>query len=164
MGLPVREVALAANANRAVPDYFATGTWAARVTVATLANAMDVGNPSNAERLLDLHPNFTELRGIARANSVEDEEIARTIKEEAAAGGEVFDPHTATAVFVRKSLKTPHWIVVATAHPAKFESIVEPLVGRSLEVPPCLADLLERPARFEEIDPTFESLAASLRA
>jgi threonine synthase len=163
MGLPVREVALAANANRAVPDYFDSGAWASRATVATLANAMDVGNPSNAERLLDLHPDVAELRRIARASSVTDEEIARTIKEEAAGAREVFDPHTAAAVFVRRSLKTPHWVVVATAHPAKFESTVEPLVGHSLDVPACLADLLERPAHFAEIDPTFDALAASLR-
>ena len=164
MGLPVREVALAANANRAVPDYFASGSGAARATVAPVANAMDVGDPSNAERLLDLHPDFEELRGIARSSSVTDEEIARTISEEASGAGEVFDPHTATAVFVRRSLKTPHWVVVATAHPAKFESVVEPLVGRPLDVPACLTGLLERPARFEEIEPTFDSLAASLHA
>ncbi|HJQ32433.1 MAG TPA: threonine synthase [Pyrinomonadaceae bacterium] len=177
MGLPVREIALASNENRAVPEYFATGAWAARATVPTLANAMDVGNPSNAERLFDLHTDFGELRRIARAYSVTDEEIARTIREEADAG-EVFDPHTATAVFVRRSLKTPregsqtpdegsqnsHWVVVSTAHPAKFESTVEPLIGRALEVPACLAELLERPARLQQIDPTFDSLAAALPA
>jgi threonine synthase len=163
MGLPVREAALAANSNRAVPEYFASGAWAARTTVATLANAMDVGNPSNAERLFDLHPDITELRRIARAFSVNDEEIARTIKD-AAENGEVWDPHTATAVLMRKSLPSPHWIVVATAHPAKFESVVEPLIGRPLDVPPCLASLLKRPARFDEIEPTFDSLAASLSA
>jgi len=163
MGLPVREVALASNANRAVADYFASGSWAARTTVATLANAMDVGDPSNAERLLDLHPDVDELRSIARAFSAADEEIARTIRD-AADSGEVWDPHTATAVLARKSLPSPHWILVATAHPAKFESVVEPLVGRPLDVPPCLAALLDRPARFDEIAPTFDSLAASLRA
>jgi threonine synthase len=164
MNLPVREIALAANANRAVPDYFANGSWAARPTIATLANAMDVGNPSNAERLFDLHPDITELRRIARAFSINDEEIAHTIKDAAADTGEVWDPHTATAVFVRERLTSPHWVIVATAHPAKFESIVEPLVGRPLDVPPCLATLLERPARFEEIEPTFAALAASLSA
>jgi threonine synthase len=163
-GPPVREIALAANANRAVPDYFASGTWAARPTVATLANAMDVGNPSNAERLLDLHRDVEELRRIARARSVNDEEIEHTIKEEFAESGEVFDPHTATAVLVRKRLHSPHWVVVATAHPAKFESVVEPLVGQPLDVPSCLANLLERPSRFDEIEPTFDSLAASVRA
>jgi threonine synthase len=125
---------------------------------------MDVGNPSNAERLFDLYGDVEELRRIARAFSVNDEEIERTIKKEFAESGEVFDPHTATAIFARKTLASPHWVVVATAHPAKFESVVEPLVGRHLDVPSCLANLLERPTRFEEIEPTFDSLAASLRA
>jgi threonine synthase len=125
---------------------------------------MDVGNPSNAERLLDLHRDVEELRRIARACSASDEEIEHTIKEEFAESGEVFDPHTATAIFVRRTLASSHWVVVATAHPAKFESVVEPLVGRHLDVPSCLANLLEHPSRFEEIEPTFDSLAASLRA
>jgi threonine synthase len=125
---------------------------------------MDVGDPSNAERLLDLHPDFEELKSIARAFSADDEEIARTIKEEADDTGEVFDPHTATAVYARRRLRSPHWVVVATAHPAKFESVVEPLIGRPLDVPPCMATLFERPAHFDEIDPTFDSLAAALRA
>ena len=164
MGLPVREIALAANANRAVPDYFDSGSWAARPTVATLANAMDVGNPSNAERLLDLHPDFNELRHIARAFSVNDEEIERTIRDAAAANTpEVWDPHTATAVLVRARLGSPHWVVVATAHPAKFESIVEPLIGRTVEVPACLGELLDRPARSEKLEPSFDALAAALR-
>jgi len=61
-------------------------------------------------------------------------------------------------VHVRELLKTPHWIVVATAHPAKFETVVEPLVGRTLEIPPALRELLERPSRFTEIDATLEAL------
>ncbi|HWS85606.1 MAG TPA: threonine synthase [Pyrinomonadaceae bacterium] len=157
-GLPVREVALATNANRAVPDYFGSGAWAARATVRTLANAMDVGNPSNVERLLDLHPDFDELKSFARAFTVSDEEIERVIKEEAAARGRVFDPHTAAAVRVRALLATPHWVVVATAHPAKFESIVEPLVGREVETPPALAALLDKESACEEIEPSLESL------
>jgi threonine synthase len=163
MGLPIREIALAANANRAVPDYFDSGNWAARPTVETLANAMDVGNPSNAERLFDLHPDVGELRLIARASSITDEEIERTIRDAATRSSEVWDPHTATAVLTRARLGSPHWVVVSTAHPAKFESVVEPLVGRAVEVPPCLAELLDRPATFEEIDPTFDALAAALR-
>lgn len=164
MGLPVREMALAANANRAVPDFFDSGRWAARPTVATLANAMDVGNPSNAERLFDLHPDFEELQGIARAFSVTDVEIEKTIRGAAAASPpEVWDPHTATAVLARSRIESPHWVVVGTAHPAKFESVVEPLVGRRVEVPACLVELLERPQQYQEMEPTFDALAAVLR-
>ncbi|HEV2861907.1 MAG TPA: threonine synthase [Pyrinomonadaceae bacterium] len=160
MGLPVREFALATNANRAVPSYFETGEWAPRPTRPTLANAMDVGDPSNMERLLDLHPDFEELKRVARAFSVGDDEIARTIK---AAASDPVCPHTATAVHARARVETPHWVVVATAHPAKFESVVEPLVGREVEPPPSLAELFGRPSRFEELDPAFEALAAALK-
>lgn len=160
-GLPVREIALATNANRAVPDYLDSGAWAAHPTVRTLANAMDVGNPSNIERLLHLHPDFEELRSFTRAFTVSDAEIERTIADEFAAHGRVFDPHTAAAVRVRTLLATPHWVIVATAHPAKFESIVEPLLGREVDTPPALAALLDKESACEEIDPSLESLIAA---
>ena len=163
MGLPVREIILATNANSAVPDYFASGLWETHPTIPTLANAMDVGNPSNIERLLHLHPEVSELRGIAQAFSVSDEGIASTIARGETSWGQVWCPHTATAVHVRESLETSHWIIVATAHPAKFESVVEPLIGHPLEVPRSLARLLERPSHFEEIDPEFEALAEALQ-
>jgi threonine synthase len=160
-GLPVREVALATNANRAVPDYFTSGAWAARPTVRTLANAMDVGNPSNMERLLNLHADFVKLKGFACAFTVSDEEIEQTIREESRLRGRVHDPHTAAAVRVRALLASPHWIVVATAHPAKFESIVEPLVGREVETPPALAELLDKESACEEIEPSLEALVTA---
>ncbi len=161
-GLPVRELVLAANANRAVPEYFAAGVYRPRPTIATLANAMDVGDPSNMERLLDLFPSVTELRRGAQSFSVSDEEIARTIKLSHAHAQKIWCPHTATAVCVRARLTSPHWIVVATAHPAKFESVVEPLVGETLDVPPALAALLAKPARVTEIEPEFAALAEAL--
>jgi threonine synthase len=157
-GLPVREIALATNATRAVPDYFTSGAWGARPTVRTLANAMDVGDPSNAERLLHLHTDFDELRSFARAFAVSDGEIVRVISDEFARRGRVFDPHTAAAVRARSLVASPHWVVVATAHPAKFESVVEPLVGREVETPPALAALLDQESACVEIDPTLESL------
>lgn len=162
MGLPVREIVLATNANHAIPDYFDSGSWQAHPTVHTIANAMDVGNPSNMERLLNLHPDISELRRIARAFSVDDEEIAATISTSCGSTGRVWDPHTAAAVYVRDQLPGSHWVIVATAHPAKFESVVEPLIGRVLETPPSLTELLARPSKFEEIDPELEALVAAL--
>ncbi|HEX8720203.1 MAG TPA: threonine synthase [Pyrinomonadaceae bacterium] len=160
-GLPVREVVLATNANRSVPDYFETGAWSPRPTVRTLASAMDVGAPSNMERLLSLHPDAGELRSFARALAVSDEEIARTIRDEAARGGRVYDPHTAAAVRARSLLASPHWVVVATAHPAKFEAVVEPLVGREVETPPALSGLADAGAACEEIEPSLAALSAA---
>jgi threonine synthase len=163
MGLPIREIALATNANRAVPDYFSNGTWQARTTVRTLANAMDVGDPSNMERLLNLYPDVSELRRSAKAFTVGDDEIARTIAVDASRRGRVWDPHTAAAVYVRERLASPHWIIVATAHPAKFESVVEPLVRKTVDMPPALAALLHKPSAFEEIEPSLAALADALR-
>jgi len=163
MGLPLREIILATNANGAIAEYFASGSWKPQPTIATLANAMDVGNPSNMERLLDLHPEITELRKCAQSFSVSDEEIADTIASDYSWSGRIWCPHTATAVQVRRRLSSPHWIIVATAHPAKFDSVVEPLIGKSLEMPSSLAQLLEAPSRCEEIDPEFEALKEALQ-
>ncbi len=163
MGPPVRQIILATNANYAVPNYFASGSWEPHQNIPTLANAMDVGNPSNMERLLHLHPEVSELRRIAQAFSVSDEEIASTIARGGTRWQQTWCPHTATAVHVRESLVAPHWIIVATAHPAKFESVVEPLIGEPLTVPPSLTKLLEKPSYFEEIDPEFEALVVALQ-
>lgn len=161
-GLPIREIVLATNANRAVPDYFSSAVWQPRPTVRTLANAMDIGNPSNMERLLQLQPDLTRLKQIAAAFSVTDDEIARTIAEEAARHGRVWCPHTAAAVHVRVRLAPPHWIIVATAHPAKFESIVEPLARRQVDAPLALAELLHKTSVCEEIEPDMDALAEAL--
>jgi threonine synthase len=162
MGLPVREIILATNANDAIPTYFSSGSWKSHPTVATLANAMDVGNPGNMERLMDLHAEIGELRKIAQSFSIGDQEIADTIARDYRSRQLTWCPHTATAVHARERLSSAHWIIVATAHPAKFESIVEPLIGRSLNLPPSLAQLFEAPSRFEEIDPEFEALREAL--
>jgi threonine synthase len=161
MGLPVGEVRLACNANATLPDYFAGADYRPREAVATLANAMDVGAPSNFERLRWTFPNESALRQLLQAYSVDDAAIRHTIAHHAHAHGEVFCPHTATAMHVLDRLRaegdTAPWAVVATAHPAKFESVLEPLLGHPLEVPPALAAMLARGA-------SAEPLAASDRA
>jgi threonine synthase len=159
IGLPIGRVVLAANANRPVPEYVRTGVWKPLPTVATLANAMDVGNASNMDRLRHLYPSVEALRSDVDAVSVSDQEIGRTIEEQR--WGRIWCPHTAAGVFARGGRKG-HWIVVATAHPAKFDEIVEPRVGRKVEVPEALERILERPSSSVEIDPTLEALARAL--
>jgi threonine synthase len=167
--LPIREIVLAVNANRTIPDFLATGQWQPRASVATLASAMDVGNPSNMERLRDLLPDFAELRSSIEAYPVDDEQIHAQIAKDYARYGEVWCPHTATAFWVydhlppaRKAGKS--WIVSATAHPAKFESIVEPVIGRAVAVPPQLAALLSRPTASTPLAPRLADFAAQLNS
>jgi threonine synthase len=167
MGLPVREVVLAVNANRTIPEYLATGHWQPRPSVATLASAMDVGNPSNMERLSRLLPDFADLRSNVEAYPVDDSSIREQIAKDYTRYGEVWCPHTATAFWVYDHLPPARkvgrpWIVSATAHPAKFETIVEPVIGRAVAVPPALADLLERPTASTPLGPRLAELAAEI--
>jgi threonine synthase len=162
-GLPIRQVVMVTNANRAVGDFLAGGDWrAGSQTVPTLASAMDVGRPSNLERVVDLFGGEAGARSALRAFAVTDDEIRDEIRRGPGEWGEVWDPHTATAFAVRRRLGGEDWIVPATAHPAKFEGIVEPLVGHSIAVPPALEALLERPSRVTEIDATLQALRAEV--
>lgn len=159
LGYPIREVVFAHNANHAVPDYFRTGNWEPQPTIATLANAMDVGNPSNFERALHLHPTPGDFRAHASAMSVSDDEIKREIS---ASKNYLACPHTATGLRARSLLSKSDWIIAATAHPAKFDSIVEPLVGRTIPVPPRLREILGKPSTCAEIPADLENLGQAL--
>jgi threonine synthase len=166
MGLPVREVVLAVNANRTIPDFLSTGDWQPRPSLRTLASAMDVGNPSNMERLHHLLPDLGSLRETVEAYSVDDASIRVQIAKDDGRYAEVWCPHTATGFWVHDHLpedrRSKAWIVSATAHPAKFETIVEPIIGRAVEVPSALADLLERPTSAIALEPRLDALAEQL--
>jgi threonine synthase len=157
IGFPIGKIVMATNANRVVPDYFQRGEWKPAPSIATLANAMDVGNPSNMERVFHLERSGGNLKDVSSI-SVSDDQIRETIRAGEKKYGEIWCPHTATAIFAREQMKSDDWIIVSTAHPAKFETIVEPLIGHSVEMPKALAALMNLPARCEEIQkvgPTF---------
>jgi threonine synthase len=171
VGLPIGEIVLAHNANRTVPDYLETGEWQPRPSVATLASAMDVGNPSNMERLRALFPELRAMRGAVSAYTVTDDAIRARIRAGFEEFGQVWCPHTATAaeVYERVSAarqgapkKQGRWVVVATAHPAKFREIVEPLIGQAIPVPETLTKLFARPTECTEIDADLSALRAAL--
>ena len=155
MGLPAGDVRLACNANATLTDYFAGADYTPREAVRTLANAMDVGAPSNFERLRWTFPDETRLRQLLQAHSVDDEAIRQTITTHARDHGEIFCPHTATAMHELDRLRDDGdvrpWVVVATAHPAKFDSVVEPLIKAQVAVPPTLASMLARHASASAI-------------
>jgi len=167
MGLPIGPIILATNANRTIVDYFETLEWLPRASLQTLASAMDVGDPSNMERLRKLVGEADVLRERLGVLSVTDGQIEASIKQDFAEFGLANCPHTATATHTWRQLddklaSANDWILVATAHPAKFETIVEPIIGEIVPLPPELAELLERPARAVSIDPDLGSLAAAI--
>jgi threonine synthase len=168
MGLPIGGIVLAHNANRTVPDFLAGGEWQPRASVATLASAMDVGDPSNMERLMALWPGPAAMAGRLRALSIDDATIRESIRAEFGRAGLMVCPHTAAGLAAYRALpaadrRGAHWVVAATAHAAKFPETVEPLLGRRVEPPPALAALLGRPTRTTPIDAGLDALAAELR-
>ncbi len=169
LGLPIGEIVLAHNANRTVPDFLADGRWRPRPSIATIANAMDVGDPSNIERLRFMYRDHATMRARIRAVSIGDEAIRQSIQFEYRQSGLTLCPHSAAAAQAYRMLsdeerRASHWVLVATAHPAKFQEIVEPLVGRAIAPPPALARLLERPTAHEEINANLDELRARLLA
>jgi threonine synthase len=164
MGLPVGPVVLATNANRTLKDWRDTGTYAARPSLETLANAMDVGNPSNFERVaaFGIEPEDVQVE------LVTDEQIRARIAADYRRSGYVWCPHSATAAEAYARLSDEQqserpWIVAATAHPYKFADVVEPLIGAKIEPTPALAKIYERPTRKLEITADLSSLEGALR-
>lgn len=163
LGAPIDAIVLAHNANRTVPDYLQQGVLCPRPSIATLASAMDVGNPSNLERLNALFPDASALGAAVSAMSIDDDAIRHRIREDYQRHGVVWCPHTAVAAEAWHRLPAAQreqrsWVLVATAHAAKFREIVEPLIGRSVDVPENLARLFERPTQCTGIDATLSGL------
>jgi threonine synthase len=162
MGFPIREIVLATNANTTIPDYLQTGNYQPRASISTLANAMDVGNPSNFERLSFLFKPYESFKKNVSAISVDDEAIQKTIQAIYQETQMIICPHTATACFARKALSEEPWIVVATADPCKFDTVIEPLIHTQVPVAPALQALLHKPTHVQVIDKTLEAIQAAI--
>jgi len=168
IGFPIRRVHLATNANRTLPEYFAGGEYAGRPGLRTLANAMDVGDPSNFERLAwfyrDRDPRDAEIF----AESIDDDAIRACIAREFRRRGDIVCPHTACALERVERLRAAGdeapMLVAATAHPAKFESVIEPIIGAPVPLPPALRALLDRDSRAEALAAADNALATALDA
>ncbi|MHB9292160.1 threonine synthase [Hollandina sp. SP2] len=148
MGAPIRGFIAATNVNKTVPDYLASGLYQSRPSQATISNAMDVGAPSNFERMA-AQWSLEELRKLLQGVWVSDEATRRIIQQVRHTQGYFLDPHTAVAWRGLDQLRssaaslTDPAGILATAHPAKFAGIVEPLAG-PVPVPVSLTQVMER--------------------
>lgn len=164
-GLPIKDLILATNANLTITDYFERGQYSPRPSQPTLASAMDVGNPSNMERLRHIYPSWDAIKQNLRAYEVDDARIRDQIKRGLRVWQEIWCPHTACAVEVRERLDEDDMIIVSTAHPAKFDIIVEPLIEQLVPIPKELAKLLDAPNYALALDdPSVEALTALVQA
>jgi threonine synthase len=155
MGAPVHRFIAATNINKTVPDYLNSGEYLARISQATISNAMDVGEPSNFERM-SAHFSWDEMRRIILGVSVTDDETRETIVRVYKEAGYFLDPHSAVGWKGVDKLRAENKIdegavgILCTAHPAKFSETVQPLIG-SPPIPASLARAMERTVNSQTI-------------
>jgi threonine synthase len=172
-GLPIARFVAATNTNDVVPEYLDTGCFEPRASVQTIANAMDVGNPSNFERMRWLyHDNVEAMRRDIVGNRHSDSDVRATIRDVYERRSYVLDPHSAIAyrgltAYLRDA-ETPRargervGIFLATAHPAKFSEVVEPVLGRPVDTPGPLAEALAQPRHVLKINASFDAVRRTL--
>jgi len=165
-GLPVHRFVAATNANDIVPAYLATGRFEPRASVQTITNAMDVGNPSNFERMSWLYEGDRDaMRRDIEGSRHADDEVRQTIRQVYETRGYLLDPHSAIAYLGLKrqvGRVGQVGIFLATAHPAKFAEIVEPIIGGPVEKPAPLAIALARPRHIIRIDASLDAVKGAL--
>jgi threonine synthase len=165
MGAPIDRFVAATTVNDTVPRYLVSGRYEPRPSKVTLANAMDVGHPSNFERMRRLFDDDLEaMRRVIVPSVHDDEAVKQTIETVFEQWGYVCDPHSAIAYAGLDAVADADnpLAFLATAHPAKFRETVEPLVRAHVPLPRELADALQKPRMVEKIAPQLQALAALL--
>ena len=161
LGAPINGFSAPTTVNDTVPRYFATGRVEPRPSVPTLANAMDVGTPSNLERLQWLfNGDLDAMRAVITTSAHTDAAVRVAIAELHKKFDYVADPHTAIGYLGAASTKNA--IFLATAHPAKFREVVEPVIGVPVPLPKALAETLARKKVVQRIGPALEELSKLL--
>ncbi len=167
LGMPVEAFVAATNRNDIVPAYLRSGRYEPRPSVRTLSNAMDVGNPSNFARLMDLHGStWNLLRKTISGFSFSDEQTLRAMQEAMDRFGYLLDPHAAIGYLAAEAFRATHagyrTLVLGTAHPAKFNQVVERAIHRPVPLPPALERALHKPKEAQAIRARFSELKAWL--
>ncbi|MCZ6806363.1 MAG: pyridoxal-phosphate dependent enzyme, partial [Deltaproteobacteria bacterium] len=165
-GMPCLGFLAASNANDVFPQYLNTGSFQPGASLPTISNAMDVGAPSNFERIQWLFRDDPgALQRIVSGASIGDADTAECIADVYRRTGYVLDPHSAVAYRAQElhpGVGEAPTVVLATAHPAKFPDVVEKAIGRAVELPEGLAQVLDAEEHFAQINPTLEALEAFL--
>lgn len=169
LGLDASFVA-ATNANDVVPSYLETGLFEPRPSLRTVSNAMDVGNPSNFDRILHLYDgDIDALRRDLVGRRYDDDATCQAIRDVDAEHGYLLDPHTAVGYLAAKDVLPGRSadtvaVVLGTAHPAKFRETVEPAIGREIHIPSALSERLDLDVKSVPLDNDLEALEAALGA
>ncbi|MBR5613098.1 MAG: pyridoxal-phosphate dependent enzyme, partial [Bacteroidaceae bacterium] len=165
MGLPVKRFIASNNSNDIFYQYLQTAQYNPRPSVATIANAMDVGDPSNFARVLALYENSHEaICAEISGATYTDEQIRETVKKAYQETGYLLDPHGACGYrALEEGLKEGEvGVFLETAHPAKFLETVESIIGEKVEIPAKLQEFMKGTKQSIEMSKDFESFKAYL--
>jgi threonine synthase len=165
MGLPIKRFIAANNRNDVFWEYLQSGRYLPRPSVQTIANAMDVGSPSNFDRILDLYSYSHEaISSDISGYRFSDGEIESVIKRVHKESGYLLDPHGACAYLALKESKRAGetGIFLATAHPAKFKESVERCIGEEIEIPEGLAAFMKKNRETIQLPSDFGSFRKAL--
>jgi threonine synthase len=161
LGAPIQAFSAPTTVNDTLPRYLDSGRVEPRRSVATLANAMDVGNPSNLERLQWLfNGDLKEMRALITSKAHTDDEVRAAIGELQKKYSYVADPHSAIAYLGVRGRSNA--LFLATAHPAKFRDVVEPVIGVPVPLPDPLVEALARNKTVQRISPVLGELVKLL--
>lgn len=168
MGLPVSKFIAATNINDSVPKYLQTGIFEPDVSKHTLSNAMDVGNPSNFARMLDLYEHQADtMRKDIYGVSFTDEQTKSAMRHVSEEEKYLLDPHGAVAYlglqsYMQQNPQNETGIFLETAHPAKFAEDVEKITNQKVMIPPGLQEVLTKPKHSIEMTTKYEELRSLL--
>lgn len=161
MGLPIKKFIAANNRNDIFFNYLQTGKFEPKASVSTLANAMDVGNPSNFVRIMDLYNyNHEDICKEVGGATYNDEQIAKGVKETWEETNYLLDPHGACGYLALKEQLNPEEVGVflETAHPAKFKDTIDKILGEEIEIPETLQKFMKGKKETVELSSDFNSL------
>ncbi len=165
-GLPIKHFIAACNINDVVSPYLQTGNWQTKKAVATLSNAMDVANPSNFVRILEIfNREFSTLSNSLSSATVTDAETEATIKTVYQQTGYLLDPHGAVGYLALEQYLAQHGgkgIFLETAHPVKFPEAVERITGKPVAIPEAVQTIMDAPKKSELMEVAYEKLRAFL--
>src|SRR5688572_11626913 len=166
-GLPVKHFIAACNANAVVPSFLQNGEYQPKKAVATISNAMDVGNPSNFVRILELfHHKLGDLRKVLTGYSISDDETRATLKEVYQQHKYLPDPHGAVGYLALQRYLQQHTgdkgMFLETAHPVKFYDVVEPVINETVPVPAAIEEQLKLTKKSSLIGPEYAALKETL--
>lgn len=162
-GMPVQHFIAACNANDVVTEFLKTENYQTKKAVPTISNAMDVGDPSNFIRILELlHHEFSGLKNLMSSFSVSDNQTRETIKNVFDNEHYLPDPHGAVAYFALNEYLERHpsqaGMFLETAHPVKFYDVVEPVIGEVIPIPELLKPLMEKDKKSILMEADFQQL------